>query len=106
MLVALALWMLPIVASRATRPAFNIFAPKRTATSMPVKQVCAISDSQFRPVSLALLTNSVFAVDLQLKETLLSKCESVNRGLAETPEDREAITALISQLEAKNPTKK
>jgi hypothetical protein len=52
------------------------------------------------------LTIGMFAVDLQLKETLLSKCESVNRGLAETPEDREAITALISQLEAKNPTKK
>lgn len=71
MLVALALWMLPIVASRATRPAFNIFAPKRTATSMPVKQVCVIrvcstngviSDSQFRPLLETMLTVVMFGL--------------------------------------------
>lgn len=42
----------------------------------------------------------------QLKEALLSKAAEVDRGLKETPADREVILGLIKELEAKNPTKK
>ena len=47
-----------------------------------------------------------FILPKQLKADLLTKAEQVDRGLTETPEDRETILALIKKLEAANPTKK
>lgn len=36
----------------------------------------------------------------------MQRAEEVSRGLDETPEQREAITALVEQLEKRNPTKR
>lgn len=42
----------------------------------------------------------------QLKEELIQRAEDVNRGLDETPEQRDAIISLVEQLEKRNPTKR
>jgi len=41
-----------------------------------------------------------------LKNELVQRAEQVNRGLDASPEQREAITALVEQLEKRNPTKR
>lgn len=43
---------------------------------------------------------------VQLKSELVETAEAVSRGLDETPEQREAITALVEKLEKRNPTKR
>lgn len=42
----------------------------------------------------------------QLKSELVERAEAVSCGLDETPEQREAITALVEKLEKRNPTKR